>query len=107
MLPQETIEFNRAMKWRFSHGTFEYNKQENGQDIKYTDRGRDHEHLTVGFRNAALSSCNLSHHKTLMIPIFFHNFGGYYTHHIATHREHIDDNHICVIVQGREKYLTL
>ena len=31
---QDTIEINRAMKCRFSHGPFEFYKWENGQDIK-------------------------------------------------------------------------
>ena len=107
MTHQDTIEFNRSMKCRFCHGPFEFYPRENGQDIKYKDKVRDHDHLTGRFRGAAHSSCNLRHHKTLKIPIFFHNFRGYDAHIIASHLENIDDHPISVIDQGMEKYLTL
>ena len=63
--------------------------------------------MTGRFRGAAHSSCNLRHHKTLKIPIFFHNFRAYDAHIIASHLENIDDHQISVIGQGMEKYLTL
>ena len=67
---------------------------------------RDHDHLTGRFRGAAHSSCNLRNHKTLKIPIFFHNFRGYDAHIIASHLENIDDHPISVIGQGMDRYLT-
>ena len=33
MSPQDTMEFNRSMKYRFCHGPFEFYPRENGQDI--------------------------------------------------------------------------
>ena len=107
MSPQDMIDFNRAMKCRFCHGPFEYYPRENGHDIRYKDKVRDHDHLTGTFRGAAHSSCNLRHHKTLKIPIFFHNFRGYDAHIIAAQLENIQDHPINVIGQGMDKYLTL
>ena len=102
-----TMEFNGAMKFRFCHGPFEYYPRENGQDIRYKDKVRDHDHLTGTVRGAAHSSCNLRHHKTLKIPIFFLNFRGYDAQIIAAQLENIQDHPITVIGQGMEKYLTL
>ena len=99
MTPQDINEFNRAMKCRFCHGPFEYYPRENGQDIKFKDKVRDHDHLTGRFRGAARSSCNLRHNKTLKIPIFFHNYRGSDAHLIGTHLENIDDHPISVIAR--------
>ena len=93
MSHQDTMEFNRSMKCRFCHGPFEFYPRENGEDIKYKDKVRDHDHLPGRFLGAAHSSCNLRHHKTLKIPIFFHNFHGYDAHITASHLENIDDDH--------------
>ena len=103
MSPQDTTEFNRSMKCRFCHGPFEFYPGENGQDIKYKDKVRDHDNLTGRVRGAAHSSCNLRHHKTLKIPIFFHNFPGYDGHIIATHLQNNEDHPIRVFGQGIEK----
>ena len=83
--PQDSIEFNRTMKYRFCHGPIEFNSRENGPDIKYKDNVRDHDHLTGRFGGAAHSTCNLRNQKTLKIQIFFHNFRGYEAAIIATH----------------------
>ena len=105
--PNDINEFKRAMKCRFCHGPFEYYPHEKGQDIKYKDKVRDHDHLTGSLRGAAHSACNLRHSKTLKIPIFFHNFRAYDAHLIASHLVNIDDRQICVIDHVMEKYLTL
>ena len=43
---------------------------------------RDHCHWAGKFRGAAHQQCNLMYKKTYKIPLFFHNFTGYDSHHI-------------------------
>ena len=74
MTPEDKTEFNRSKKWAFSRAPFELYPRENGQEFKYKDKVRDHDILTGRVRGDAHSSCNLRHHKTLKIQIFFNNF---------------------------------
>ena len=46
MGPSDEIQFYRAMKCRFCHGTFEYYPLENGEEPRYKGKVRDHDHLT-------------------------------------------------------------
>ena len=59
------------------------------------------------FRGAAHNRCNLMLRKTYKIPVFFHNFRGYDSHHIVWGLRNHPEVKIELIGQGMEKYLTL
>lgn len=49
-------------------------------NLLFSDRVRDHNHLTGRYRGAAHSICNLQYKQPSFIPIFFHNLAGYDCH---------------------------
>ena len=44
---------------------------------------RDHNHITGWFISAAHRKCNLDRPVSFKMPVFFHNFRGYYAHLIV------------------------
>ena len=54
------------------------------EELKDGDRHKDHCHITGEFRGVACSYCNMKHLslKGLALPVFFHNFTGYDSHHV-------------------------
>jgi hypothetical protein len=76
----------------------------------FTDnKVRDHDHLTGEYRGPACSRCNLSARmRRMTVPIIFHNWKGYDSHHIVregvTTRPHW---RLEVIATTSESYLTM
>lgn len=48
--------------------------------LLFSDKVRDHCHMTGNYRGAAHSFCNLQYKRPKFIPIFFHNLSGYDCH---------------------------
>ena len=71
------------------------------------DKVRDHDHITGRYRGAAHDRCNILLRKTYKIPVFFHNFRGYDSHHVVWGLRKYPTVDISLIGQGMEKYLTL
>jgi hypothetical protein len=46
----------------------------------FSDRVRDHCHITGAYRGAAHNLCNLQYKRPGFVPIFFHNLSGYDSH---------------------------
>ena len=67
---------------------------------------RDHCHWTGKFRGAAHQKCNLMYRKTYKIPIFFHNFSGYDSHHIFQNISNLEPSPK-VIAKSLEKLISI
>ena len=94
------------MKGRFCLGPYEYYPRDNGPNIKYNDKGRDHDLLATRDPGAAHSSCNLRHIKTQKIAIIYNNLPGNEGDLFATRLMKIDDHTLKVIAQRMPNYLT-
>ena len=67
---------------------------------------RDHCHWTGKFRGAAHQRCNLMYRKTYKIPVFFHNFSGYDSHHIFNNMSNLDKPPT-VIAKSLENFISM
>ena len=67
---------------------------------------RDHCHWTGKFRGAAHQRCNLMYRKTYKIPVFFHNFSGYDSHHIFNNMSNLDKPPT-VIASSLENFISM
>ena len=88
-------EFNQEIECHICHQHFNTN---------HSDKVRDHDHVTGNYRGAANKGCNIRHHRTCQIPVFFHNFGGM-TNFVTMALKDFEWVDIRVIGQGMEKYL--
>ena len=70
------------------------------------EKVRDHCHVTVKFRGAALKICNVNFQLTKNLPVIFHNLKGYDSHLIFNELDKLDVK-IKVIPNGLEKYVFL
>ena len=69
---------------------------------------RDHDHVTGHYLGAACKSCNLSRQIRPQLPIVFHNFRGYDSHHIIKHAlSKFKHWSLSVVPQSTEKFLAI
>lgn len=78
---------------------------------KKNNKVRDHNHQNGKYLGAAHSKCNLLDKTCSTIPVFFHNFRGYDSHHLFMGlRDHLDKHHspdVSCIMNSSEKMMTL
>ncbi|KAJ8950067.1 hypothetical protein NQ314_008073 [Rhamnusium bicolor] len=75
------------------------------EEFKETDKiVRDHCHLTGNFRGFAHNKCNLNYKNSFVIPVVFHNLGGYDAHFAIKFLA--ERNHITLLPENKEKYIS-
>ena len=72
----------------------------------FTDRVRDHCHLTGKYRGAAHSDCNLNYKFSNRIPVVLHNLRGYDSHLIMQGLGKLKGVPITCIPNNTEKYIS-
>ena len=72
----------------------------------FTDRVRDHCHLTGRYRGAAHSDCNLNYKFSNRIPVVLHNLRGYDSHLIMQGLGKLKGVPITCIPNNTEKYIS-
>ena len=72
----------------------------------FTDKVRDHCHVTGKFRGASHSKCNINLRLPKKLPIIFHNLQGYDGHVIFKELNNFDVD-IDVIAKGIDKYMSI
>lgn len=75
------------------------------ENLLWSDRVRDHCHITGKYRGAAHRHCNLQHKVPKFIPIFFHNLSGYDCHLFVKKLGEIPGQ-IKIIPKTKEKYIS-
>ncbi|KAJ8973246.1 hypothetical protein NQ317_005459 [Molorchus minor] len=74
-------------------------------DFKQSDKiVRDHCHLTGDFRGFAHNQCNLNYKNSFVIPVVFHNLGGYDAHFII--KELAQRSRVTLLPINKEKYIS-
>ena len=73
----------------------------------FSEKVRDHCHITGKYRGAAHNRCNLQLRKTYKIPVFFHNWRGYDSHLIVHKLPNYPNRSVNILGQSMEKYLVL
>lgn len=71
----------------------------------FSDRVRDHCHITGSYRGAAHSLCNLQYKRPSFVPIFFHNLSGYDCHLFIKKLGEAPGN-VKVIPKTKENYIS-
>ena len=78
------------------------------------DRCRDHDHFNGKYRGAAHSACNLNFrfeadykNGRFSIPVIFHNFRGYDSHHLITSGLGAQNEKLECIARNPESFLTI
>ena len=98
MTPEDMRDFTNAERCFICNKPF---------PTEYSNKVRDHDHLTGRYRGAAHNSCNLNYKFTFKVPVMIHNFRGYDSHLISFATAEFPTTKLHVIGQGYEKYLTL
>ena len=72
----------------------------------YTDKVRDHCHITGKYRGAAHWRCNINFriNPEMEIPVFFHNLRGYDSHLLL---QGTDGSNVKCIPNNKEKYMSV
>ena len=92
---------NTEVSLRDASKTCHICEQEFGEKDKIV---RDHCHLTGNFRGFAHNRCNLNYKKSFVIPVVFHNLGGYDAHFAI--RYLAERNHVTLLPENKEKYIS-
>ena len=105
MTDEDKKSYNAATKCHICEGVIKYSTRDNQ---RYTNKVRDHCHLTGKFRGAACEKCNLDYnYKNYKLPIIFHNLKGYDSHFIMQYvGQHQDCKNISIIPTTMEKYMS-
>lgn len=75
------------------------------ENFVFSDKVRDHCHLTGRYRGAAHPHCNLQYKRPSFVPIFFHNLAGYDCHLFIKALAEVPGD-IKIIPKTKENYIS-
>ena len=92
-----------------SKDNYDFNNAENCyycNEVLGSDRVRDHDHLTGGFRGAAHNFCNQQAWKPNFVPVFFHNLSGYDSHLFIKELAQRSKQEVKLLAKTAEEYIS-